>query len=284
MSLRYLFGPVTTAFAEQNLYRQRQAGTCLAFNADGDTDLTIRPTDTWDTVRTHFPEGWQPDYLVLALSYATVPECLLTVPLPAVGLAVDWHLLWHYYRQRLPACDLVLAEPAGADALARAGLAHVRAAALHGAERAFADLLAPEGRRDIDVLLTGNCNPVIHPGRAALLLPLARLAPRRRVVLAPGAQGHAYRDLLTRARIVVYHSGGSDGDRLLAEAPLAGALLFRDAAPGQQPGPGEDQGSVLYTPADLVTLLEHHLDHEDERRRLADRGRQAARVASFADR
>jgi hypothetical protein len=43
MSLKYLFGPVSATFAEQNLKRQRDGGACLAFNADGDTDLTVRP-------------------------------------------------------------------------------------------------------------------------------------------------------------------------------------------------------------------------------------------------
>ena len=66
MSRRYLFGPVTAAFAEQNLLRQCQAGQCLAFNANGTTDLTIPPTDTWEVISQRLPSGWQPDFVALA--------------------------------------------------------------------------------------------------------------------------------------------------------------------------------------------------------------------------
>ena len=55
MFLRYLFGPVTGAFADQNLYAQRRSGLCLAFGPDGDADLTIQPTDSWEAVRTACP-------------------------------------------------------------------------------------------------------------------------------------------------------------------------------------------------------------------------------------
>jgi hypothetical protein len=45
---RYLFGPVTASFAEQNLFSQRQAGSCLAFGAEPGLDLVIGPGDTWE--------------------------------------------------------------------------------------------------------------------------------------------------------------------------------------------------------------------------------------------
>jgi hypothetical protein len=73
MPLRYLFGPISRTFAEQNLHGPRQAGTCLAFNAEGDTDLAVRPGDAWDEVRGRFPAGWEPDSLALWLPYTTVP-------------------------------------------------------------------------------------------------------------------------------------------------------------------------------------------------------------------
>ena len=60
------------------------------------------------------PADWQPDFVVLYLPYSSVPAGLWLAPVPLVGLALDWHLLWHDYRQRLPMCDLVLTDPAGA--------------------------------------------------------------------------------------------------------------------------------------------------------------------------
>ena len=45
MTRKYLFGPVTRDFAEQNLAPARQSGDCLAFNEAGDLDVTVRATN-----------------------------------------------------------------------------------------------------------------------------------------------------------------------------------------------------------------------------------------------
>src|SRR5437867_349029 len=104
---RYLFGPVTKQFAEENFDRVRQAGDCLAFNAAGDMDFTIASTDTWETVCARLPPDWQPDFIVLYLPYTNIPACLWSAPVPIIGLAADWNLLWHHYRLVLRRCDLV---------------------------------------------------------------------------------------------------------------------------------------------------------------------------------
>ena len=57
MRRRYLFGPVSAAFADQNLRRERDDRWCLAFNADGDADLTVRPGDAWLDVAGRLPAG-----------------------------------------------------------------------------------------------------------------------------------------------------------------------------------------------------------------------------------
>ena len=129
MSLRYLYGPITRSVADQKLHRYRQSGDCLTFHADeGEGDILIRPEDSWDDVRARLPEGWAPDLLVLSLAYTTIPECLWSVPLPRLGLAPDWNLLFHYYRHRLPAVDWAITDTAGAELLNRIGLSHVRPA------------------------------------------------------------------------------------------------------------------------------------------------------------
>src|SRR5205823_2305125 len=131
------FGPVTAAFADENLYRARQAGHCLAFNADGTADVTIGPDDPWDAVLARLPADWRPDFVALYLPYTAVPGCLWSAPVPLVGLAADWNLLWHQYRLRLPGCDRVLTDQPGVEALTRVGMRHVSAANLFGLPRPF---------------------------------------------------------------------------------------------------------------------------------------------------
>ncbi len=88
MTYRYLFGPVSAQYADQLLHRQRQAGECLTFNADGSADLKIELTDAWEAVRERLPSGWQPDLVVLFLPYNTIPACLWSAPrLLVVGAA-----------------------------------------------------------------------------------------------------------------------------------------------------------------------------------------------------
>ncbi len=85
MPLRYLFGPVSGNFGEQNLHPQRRSGVCLTFGADRHADVQIRTTDSWSEVSKQFPNGWQPDFLVLNLAEGVVPHCLC-----AASLSPEW--------------------------------------------------------------------------------------------------------------------------------------------------------------------------------------------------
>jgi hypothetical protein len=82
MPRRHLFGPVTSRFIEQNLYRHCQAGDCLAFDADGATGFAIREADSWETIASRWPVGWQPEFVVLDLHYTLIPPALWQAPVP----------------------------------------------------------------------------------------------------------------------------------------------------------------------------------------------------------
>ncbi len=129
---RYLFGPVSKDFSEQNLGQPTRMGECLTFNFGLDADLTIGPHDTWDSLHGRLPPDWQPDFIVLYLPYTSIPACLWSAPVPIIGLAADWNLLWHHYRSVLRRCDLVLTDAAGVEVMRREGILHARAAVLYG--------------------------------------------------------------------------------------------------------------------------------------------------------
>jgi glycosyltransferase involved in cell wall biosynthesis/Tfp pilus assembly protein PilF len=298
--LRYLVGPVTRTFAEQNLQRFRQEGVCLAFNSDGDVDLTIKPGDRWPEVQGRFPAEWRPDYLVLNLPYATIPECLWTAPLPRVALGSDWNLLWHYYRHALASCDLIVTDTPGADVMKREGLGAVWAANLCGSERLFVEKglesspASPDQEyhspptthhspaQDIDILFLGNINPAVQKERMPWLARVARLSRKHRVLMQTGIFGETGLRLLQRARIVFQFSARGKYGRRSGEAAAAGALVFQEADNRElfhilTP----DRECVAYHPDDLDTLLEHYLAHEDERRQLAEAARVKAPQLTF---
>jgi glycosyltransferase involved in cell wall biosynthesis/SAM-dependent methyltransferase len=283
MPPRYLFGPVSATHAAERLHEQRQAGACLAFNAVGDVDLLVTATDDWPAVLARLPAGWQPDFIVLNLGYTCVPGFCWSQPLPLVGLAQDWNLLWHYYRRRLRQCELVLTDTLGVETLHREGIAHARAANLFGCDRSWVERPWPETVRDIDVLFVGNFNPAVQGDRLPWFARLARLAPRRRVVLSTGVFGDDYRRLLARARIVFNFSIRGECNLRVLEAAAAGALLFQEAGNREVSTYFRDGAEcVLYDAGNLEALLDYYLDHEDKRRGIAEAARARIGELTFA--
>src|SRR5579884_505168 len=284
MARRYLFGPVNAAFADQNLHRARRVGECLAFDAAGTSDMAIGPRDTWDAVRSRLPSGWEPGFVVLFLPYASIPSCLWSAPVPLVGLAADWNLLWHGYRHRLACCDLALTDAAGVEVMARADINHAITANLFGCERAFLERDFTGSRRDIDVLFVGNLNPAVQRERLPWLARLAGLSEHRKVVIGTGIFGEAYRELLARARIVFNRSVRGEANQRAFEAAAGGALLFQEEGNRETPVYFRpNQECVYYNADNLEALLEYYLDHEDERRALAEAARCRVQHFSFAD-
>jgi len=291
--MRYLFGPVSTAFAEQNLAAARSKGTCLAFNADGTTDLTISCADTWESVAERLPTGWQPDFLAVYIPYTRIPTGLWSAPVPIIGLAADWNLLWSWYRRCLWRCDLVLTDALGVEVMQREGMRHVRQANLFGLDANAP--LAENAEREIDVLFCGNLHPAAQGERLPWLERVARLGERWNVQIHSGVFGEAYWKLMRRARIVFNRSVRGECNKRAFEAAAAGAMLsqerenieirayFRGREDISRRGAedAENAECVLYGDDNLEELLEYYLEHEDERRKIAEAGRRRVEEYTF---
>ncbi len=283
MALHCLFGPVTDDFIANNLMDLRAAGDCLAFGPGAAADVQVRPADTWESVCDRFAAAWRPDFLAAWLPYTSVPPWVWTAPVPVVGLAGDWNLLWHRYRPTLPRCDLVLCDALGVEVINRACLAPARPAVLFGAGRADLDFNGPEGERDIDVLFIGNLHAPAQGERLPWLARVARLADRYHVVVRVGVFDDDYRAMLRRAKVVFNRSIRGEFNLRAAEAVAAGALLFQEASHRELPlllTPGAEY--VEYTAADLEGKLDYYLTHDAERTAIAAAGRAKAPSLSFA--
>ncbi|MFO0852421.1 MAG: glycosyltransferase [Gemmataceae bacterium] len=233
MSLRYLFGPTTAGFADEHLATPRRRGECVTFGHPGDgADIEFGPGDRWADARSRLPVGWEPDLVAVWLAYTAVPDALWAAPVPLVGLAADWSLLWHGYRRLLPLCEAVLTDTAGVEVMHRAGIRTARYACLYGPGRSWLGLAgdpAGDPPRDIDVLFVGNLNPAVQRERMPWLARLARLADRHTVRIVTGATGPAYRVLLRRAKLAFNRSARGEANQRLFEAAAAGAVPLVEA-------------------------------------------------------
>jgi glycosyltransferase involved in cell wall biosynthesis/predicted Zn-dependent protease len=284
MALQYLFGPVTPAFANDNLHRFLNSGDAVAFGSPGAAGLTIGPTDTWESVVARLPEGWRPDFVALWLPYTTIPACLWSAPMPLVGLAADWNLLWHHYRHCLPRCEFVVTDVAGVEELHREGIAHARQGNLFGCEHSFLQSHAVDTARDIDILFAGNLNQAVQRDRLPWLARLARLGRRWRVAIRTGIYGEEYRSLLRRAKIVFNRSVRGECNRRVFEAAACGAFLFQEEGNLEVPAYFRDrQECVYYDDKNLERLLEHYLTHDDERNAIAEAARAKVHEFRFED-
>jgi glycosyltransferase involved in cell wall biosynthesis len=281
MTTNYLLGPLPSDQAHR--WRgDRDAGHCIAFNVHSDLDLTIDLTDSWEDICRRLPAGWRPDFIALNLGYRAIPPGLWSAPVPLVGLAIDWNLLWHQYRRALRRCELVLTDLPGVDLLGREGFRHVRPANLFGCDASWLDGPWPDGPRDIDMLFVGNLQPAVQRERLSWLGRLSRLAGRWKVVIATGIFGEEYRSLMGRARIVFNRSIRGECNMRAMEAAAAGALLFQEADNCEVAAYFRHRHECIrYDDDNLEARLEHYLTHEEERRAIADAARECVRNWSF---
>lgn len=282
MSVPHLFGPLKPEYADQLISKQRRSGTCLMFGPDG-SDVVAAPTDSWTEISAKIPAGFDPQFLALWLAYAQIPAGIWDAPIPIVGLAADWNLLFHRYRRDyLPRCDLILTDVPGVAVIKKAGFEHAQVANLFGLEQAFLDYDLATVERDIDVLFVGNLHVAVQAERLPWLARLAQLGQRWNVQIVSGVFGAEYRRLLRRAKIVFNRSIRGECNKRVFEAAWAGALLFQEADNAEiRNWLQEDTEFVPYTAENLEARIEYFLEHGDERRAIIEAARARAGQCDF---
>ncbi len=275
---RYLFGPVTSSYANQYLNGPIVASDCVAFNHDG--PLACRPDDSWETFSARFPAGWQPEFLVLMLQYNVIPDWIWQAPIPIIGLATDWNLQWHYYQHVADRCDHILTDTPGFSMFQRAGIQRVSVGNLYGCDPAWLTDPPHSVERDIDILFIGNVHPFVQSDRLPWLARIAQLSDRYRVCIEGGVFGEDYRNRLARARIVFNRSIRGECNMRVFETIAAGALLFQETE-------NEDVRTILadgreciyYDEHNLEEHLDYYLSQESERAVIAENAR--LRIGEF---
>ena len=219
------------------------------------------------------PDGWVPDVaLFYSPEYHLIPPRVWDLPCPVALWVGDWYIDPNGVRQLAPHVDLMLADPVGADAMRRMGLANV-------AELTPWSFDPAKHQRDFDqeplydVSFVGSLNDVIHVERNRWLHRVLQLPGRYTVRVGTGVFGEAYGEFLRRSRIGFNYSFTGDVNMRCFEVPASGSLLFvertnREAAKWFR----DREECVFYGDDDFEELVAHYLDNEGERRAVAEAG------------
>jgi len=222
---RLLFGPASPTFCSADLGTES-----IIFDLTGPHQIQLQDVNDWVEIVTRLPSSWRPECLVLDLAYKSLPDGLWQSPVPIIGLAPDWNLLWSSYQHLLHRCDAVLTDEQGVERMRGAGFDHVYPAMLFGLENSSCNSFdVKRASRDIDLLFIGNCHPAVQHNRLPWLHRLAKLQTRYKVVIRQGVYGEDYFDLLSRARAVFNRSIRSECNKRVAEAIASGAVLLQES-------------------------------------------------------
>jgi tetratricopeptide (TPR) repeat protein len=219
------------------------------------------------------PEGWVPDVAVFwSPEYQLLPPSVWDLPCPVVLWVGDWYVDPNGLRQLAPHVDLLLCDPMGAEALRRSGVDNVAACNPWVFDPA-AHQRAWDEEPLYDLAFAGSLNDVIHRERNRWLHRILRLPERWRIQVRTGVYGEEYGEILRRSRIGFNFSVAAGANMRTFEVPASGSLLMVERSNreiGDWFVPGEE--CVLYGPDDFEEVVTHFLEHEDERRAIAEAG------------
>ncbi|MBI4611250.1 MAG: glycosyltransferase [Candidatus Rokubacteria bacterium] len=236
-------------------------------------EVLWRPGEPFGVLWERLAAGWTPDLLIWwSPEYSCLPEGLEECPVPSLAVLGDWNLGLWATAPFLEAFDAIVTDRKGVATLGPQLETPVDYWPVFSFDPGIHRRL-PGAPKEWDICFVGNFNHDVQADRAGWLLRLARLSPRRRVLLATGIYGEAYARLLNTSRVVFNRSIRGELNMRAYEATACGALLFMEAENLEVAdvfAPGE--ACVLYTETTLEPLLDHYLEHPDALERVAEAG------------
>lgn len=254
----------------------------VTFGTGDGVDLPTRPLEPLGSILARLPADWHPDLLLLwRPEYGAVPSGLEAAPFPVVMLTSDWYLEFHDCVETARFVNAVVTGSRGLRAFRAAGFDHVLRLPMLGYEPGVDGAFAAE-HRDIDVFYAGSTNWAAHPRRERVLAALLDLPPRYKLVYRTRLSRAEYNQHLGRSRIVINLTVVGEINMRVYEACAAGSCLFLERDNLDVPALLPDgEAAVYYDEQNLLEKVVWHLEHEDERARIAARGQQALQAVTY---
>lgn len=196
-------------------------------------------------------------------------------PVKTLASVSDWSICFSQIEYNLARYDIVLTDRLGSEQLRLAGVRSAYWQPIYTHVAGLHRQLARE--KDIDILFAGSPNYAVHAERGRLLEKVASMSERYRIVIGSGYQGEHYTEVMNRARIVFNYGLRREMNMRCFESIACGALLFVEETNLEVFDWLKDREEVVaYREDNLVELLEHYLEHEDQRARVARAGHRRA--------
>lgn len=251
---------------------------------EGDADFAFTPMETTSEVIARVARTWVPDlFLCWFPEMYPPPRAIEYCPIPCVAAVSDWNLYASQFEHNLARYDLVLTDKKASKKLYAPGASLRYVSPLYSQRSRLHRLLNTP--RDIDIFFAGNLNHAIHVERGHCLEKVAALSDRYKVVICHGHFDEAYNQLMNRARIVFNYSVRGEMNLRCFETLACGALLFVEESNLEvRQFLNDRQEMVLYRPDNLQELLIHYLEHETERKQIAEAGQVLAEPLALENR
>lgn len=237
-------------------------------------DVAFNARETVNEIVERVSNDWPVDLLVCWCPELFPPPLdIEQSPVKTVAILSDWNVYFPQLEHNTARYDLVVTDRPGTQQLRLPGCKPLYFGPLYSQRSPIHRKM--EIDRDIDILFAGNLNHAVHVERGRCLEKIAALSDRYRVVLCSGLDAHEYARMLNRARIAFNCSIRGEMNLRCFEAPACGALLFVEEYNIEIRDFLRDrQDVILYTPENLMQLLEHYLENPSEADRIALSGQQ----------
>jgi tetratricopeptide (TPR) repeat protein len=242
----------------------------------GVADISYEPgSETYDDLRRRFPQGFEPDAILLVnLEYVSFLWGLHAVEVPVFALISDSNLCFDLLRAARGFVDVfVCNEEEQSEKFLSMGCRAIYAPWFSVDSDLFHPLSEPAR---YDVAFVGNLNPYIHRQRGKFLEKL--LSSRRfETRVLTDVYGEAYAKALSGGRIVFNHSVRGEVNMRVFEAfGLKRLLLMEDSNREVRKYFQDRQHFVAYNDANLLETIEHYLARPAEREAIAEAGHSEA--------
>lgn len=233
--------------------------------------IPFPPDGTYADLWKVLPNGYAADlYLWVDSGIDRVADDIHRLPMPKIAYLIDTHVNLEPRLEAAKHFDAVfLVQKAQVEQFRAAGIERVAWLPL-----ACMPSLYPEEslERVYDVAYVGSLNLDDGGRRARLFEEIARCFPNNKIGrFWPADMAQLY----SQAKIVINACHNNDVNMRVFEAMAAGSLLITDPAIGLEDLFEDGKHLVIYrNDEDIIGLIQHYLDHPEERERIAQAGQE----------